>query len=357
MGSRFTIPVPDDLVFARDLCSYGYFLLAPNRWDPSKQTLTRPFDLDGGVATLTIGQPGPEGATLGRNADGRALLGLAGAPLAVVADRALSRREKTEAAGLIARMLSMGDGGVAEFHRIDPRWASGGPGLGRARLSRSPTFFEDVVKTVTSCNVAWPNTVGMNRRLCAVVHPAFPSPQKLARVRPSTLRARCAVGYRDVRLVRLAQMATSGELDEHWFTDPANDDQTVYKALLELPGIGPYGAGNIMQLLGRYSRLAIDTESVRHGREVLGLKGTDREVQKRLEAHYAGFGDHRFRSYWFEVWRWYEERRGPSWAWDPDEVGSSFTASKFRAEGSGGAPGAGGARRRSSPAGGAKSRR
>lgn len=333
MGSRFTIPVPDDFVFARDLCSYGYFLLAPNRWNPLRRTLTRPFDLETGVAVLTIAQPGEHEP----GADGRGLLAAAGKPLMVVADRALSRREKTEAAGLIARMLSMGDTGAPEFHRLDPRWAPDGPGLGRARLSRSPTFFEDVVKTVTSCNVSWPGTVGMNRRLCAVVHPAFPGPAHLAKMRASTLRARCGVGYRDARLIQLAKLALDGALDEHWFTDPANDDTTVYKALLDLPGIGPYGASNIMQLLGRFSRLAIDTESIRHGRDVLGMTGTDREVHKRLETHFAAFGDHRFRSYWFEVWQWYEGRKGPAWTWDPDAVGSSFTAAQFRAEDSGGA--------------------
>ncbi len=328
MGSRFSIPVPDDFVFARDLCSYGYFLLAPNRWDPFQRTLTRPLDLENGVAVVTVAQPGAGEPGEG----GRGLLAAAGSPLAVVADRALSKREKTEAAGLIARMLSMGDTGVEDFHRVDPRWSAKGAGLGRARLSRSPTFFEDVVKTVTSCNISWPGTVGMNRRLCAVVNPAFPSPANLARMRASTLRARCGVGYRDARLIELARMAEAGELDEHWFTDPANDDATVYKALLKLPGIGPYGASNIMQLIGRFSRLAIDTESVRHGRDVLGMTGTDREVQKRLEAHYAGFGDHRFRSYWFEVWAWYEGRKGPAWTWDPAAVGQSFTAAQFKAE-------------------------
>ncbi len=328
MGSRFAIDVPRDYVFARDLCSYGYFLLAPNRWNPAQRTLTRPLDLERGVAVLTIAQPAEGAAGDGR----RSILKAAGKPLAIETDRALSRREKTQATRLLSRMLSLEDEGVGEFHTLDPRWAPKGPGLGRARLSRSPTFFEDVVKTVTSCNVTWPGTVGMNRRLCEVVNPAFPAPAQLARMRPATLRARCGVGYRDARLVELARMATRGELDESWFTDPANDDATVYKALLQLPGVGPYAAGNIMQLLGRFSRLAIDTESVRHGRDVLGVTGTDRAIQKRLEQRYEPFGAHRFRAYWLELWTWYEQRRGPAWTWDPGEVGASFTAAKFRAE-------------------------
>ena len=77
---------------------------------------------------------------------------------------------------------------------------------------RSPTFFEDVIKTVTSCNVTWPSTVVMNIRLCEVVGRggAFPTPRRLARTRPATLRARCRVGYRDQRIIELSRMFASG---------------------------------------------------------------------------------------------------------------------------------------------------
>ncbi len=304
-------------MLARDVCSYGYFLLAPNRWDPKTATLSRVLGLPEGPATVRIGQTGG-----------------AGGRLTMQADRGLSKREQGEAKRQIARMLSLTDEGVGEFHRVDPRWSpkAKGNGSGRGRLFRSPTFFEDLIKTVTSCNVAWPSTVRMNRRLCEVFGPAFPGAERLARARASTLRGRCGVGYRDQRMVELARLVARGEASAEWFEDPGNSDEEVYDALLELPGIGPYSAANVLQLLGRYSRLAIDTESIRHGKTVLGIEGTDSEVTRRLEQHYEGFGRHRFRSYWFEVWTWYEGLRGPSWTWEREEVGSSFTAAAFRKE-------------------------
>jgi len=307
VGSRLTIPTPRDYRFTRDACSYGYFLLAPNLWDPGRATLTRPLNLDGGVATLTIAQP-----------DGRA-----GAPLRAVADRGLTRREQSEAKRQIARMLRLDDDGVADFHRVDPRWKKSG----RARLFRSPTAFEDIIKTVTSCNVAWPSTVRMNIRLCEVVCPAFPT---LARRRPSTLRARCGVGYRDARMVELARIVNRGELDTDRLEDPATDDEAIHATLLELPGIGPYAAANIMMLLGRYGRLAIDTETIRHGRSTLGFRGSEAAVRKKLEKHYAPFGEHKFRSYWFEVWDFYESKRGASHTWEPRAVANAFTASNLK---------------------------
>lgn len=308
MGSRLTIRAPRDYDFPRDVCSYGYFLLAPNRWSVARRTLGRPVNLADGPADLLIGQPsGP------------------GTALRAIADRALSRPEQTAARRLIRRMLNLDDDRIEDFHGADPRWRASG----RGRLLRSPTMFEDVIKTVTSCNVTWPSTVTMNERLCAVINPAFPTPRQLARRRPATLRARCRVGYRDARLVQLARLFAAGEVEPAWFEDRAVDDDEALRALLALPGIGPYAAANIMQLLGRYGHLPIDTETIRHGKAVLGMHGTDREIMRLVEAHYEPFGEHRFRSYWFELWDFYETKRGPAWTWEPKTTGKTFTAAQL----------------------------
>ncbi|MEO1129153.1 MAG: hypothetical protein AAFX05_05510 [Planctomycetota bacterium] len=295
MSTRLTLRVPSDYVLKRDVCSYGYFHLAPNTWDPARETLARVLDLSDGAATLIVAQPED----------------VPGAPLRVQVDRGLSRTAQGEAKRALSRMLRLEEEDLGAFHAVDPRWRASG----RGRIFRSPTLFEDLVKTVTSCNVAWPSTRMMNRRLCEVINPAFPRPTQMARRRPATLRARCRVGYRDVRLVELAKLAAAGSIDDRWFEDPSNDDDAVYSALLELPGIGPYAASNMLQLLGRYSRLAMDSEAMRHGREVLGMEGTDTQVRRAIEQHYAQFGDHRFRSYWFELWTDHEKHKGPAWTW------------------------------------------
>ena len=309
MGSRLRIRPPADYLFCRDVCSYGYFLLAPNVWDPASQTLTRPLLLGDGRASVRISQPSAK----------------PGGELTVRVDRSLARADRATARRLIARMLRLDDTGVAAFHRVDRRWKKSG----RGRLFRSPTFFEDLIKTVTSCNVTWPSTIHMNRRLCEVIEPAFPSAEQLARRRAQTLRSRCGVGYRDGRIIALARMVRSRAIDPEWFEDPATSDEDAYGALLALPGIGPYAAGNMMQLLGRYGFLAIDTESVRHGRATCGFTGADRVVEKKVRARYEPFGAHRFRSYWFELWDSYEAKHGPAWTWEPRITGTQFTAAKL----------------------------
>jgi len=324
-GTRLTIPAPADFSLARDVCSYGYFLLAPNHWDVETQSLFRVLHLRDGPTTARITQPAPSARPPAPRR----------ASLLARFDRALSKAEQAQARAQITRMLRLDEpeGHLAEFHQLDPRFAA----AGRGRLFRSPTLFEDVVKTVTSCNVTWPSTVHMNERLCAVLggrspsggH-AFPTPARLARTRPGTLRARCRVGYRDQRLVDLARLFAKGHIDETRLADPATPDDEVFAFLKTLPGIGPYAAGNIMQLLGRYSRLALDSESVRHGKAVLGYTGTDREILRRLELHYAPFGAHRFRSYWFELWDFYESKAGPAHTWERETTGKTFTAALLK---------------------------
>ena len=309
MGSTLTIKPPSDYLFRRDVCSYGYFLLAPNLWNPADLSLTRPLDLEGGVAVVEITQPSNR----------------RGGDIKLRCARRLERSEQRDAREQVSRMLNLDDDGVRAFHKADPRWKRSG----RGRLFRSPTFFEDVIKTVTSCNVTWPSTMNMNARLCEVVHPAFPRASQLARKRPAMLRAKCGVGYRDERIVQLAKMFVSGALDPEWFEDPETTDDEAYQALLDLPGIGPYAGANIMQLLGRYGHLALDTESLRHARNVLGWKGKDGPLFKRLKKHYEQYGEHRFRSYWFELWNFYEAKKGPAHTWDPNTSGRTFTASQL----------------------------
>jgi 3-methyladenine DNA glycosylase/8-oxoguanine DNA glycosylase len=310
MPSTLRLKPPADYDLARDVCSYGYFLLAPNRWDTRRRVFTRTFAFGplAGVAgsppiSVEIEQPkGP------------------GSALVTRCSRTLARPERAALERALVRMLRLDvqPEHLAAFHRVDPRWKASG----RGRLFRSPTMFEDVLKTVTSCNVTWPSTVHMNARLCHVlgrkdaatgVH-GFPSAATVARARPATLRARCRVGYRDARIVELARLFRTkprlGGIDVGWFEDPATPDDAIHERLLELPGIGPYAAANIMQLLGRYARLPLDTESARHGRVVLGMKGSQAQLMKRVRDHFAPFGEHAFLSYWFEIWAYYESKHG-----------------------------------------------
>jgi hypothetical protein len=72
--------------------------------------------------------------------------------------------------------------------------------------------------------------------------------------------------------------------------DESLTDEEVLKKLRTLPGFGPFSAANMLQLLGRYSRIACDSETVRHlksfhKREDCTATNVE-EIAKQVSNHY-----------------------------------------------------------------------
>ncbi|CAK0859777.1 unnamed protein product [Prorocentrum cordatum] len=160
----------------------------------------------------------------------------------------------------VRRMLRLraGDAAVARrFGALCPDLAAGGP---VGRLFRSPTLFEDLVKTVTLCNCGWGRTISMNEALCGLPSAAagaagaFPTPAELSRTTPARLRRSCGVGYRAERLVRLARACVRGEVPLASL-DAAGPTAETAQSIAAIHGFGPFAAANVLQLLGGYERM------------------------------------------------------------------------------------------------------
>jgi hypothetical protein len=75
--------------------------------------------------------------------------------------------------------------------------------LAHGRVLRSPTFFEDVLKTILTTNALWGATKRMNLNLIETfgtaadgsTSKAFHRPERLAASTPAVLRAKVRVGY------------------------------------------------------------------------------------------------------------------------------------------------------------------
>ncbi len=311
--SRLTLKVPRDFNLQSAVCSYGYFVLTPNRWDNDTQSFCRP---------LTIGSNNqPVRITIRPDRKSRDAL-------VILCDRKLTPPERDEVKTQCRRMLRTEED-LSEWYALHPIAKRKRFG----RLFRSPTLFEDIVKTITGCNVTWTNTVRMNQLLCERIGTdgAFPTPEQLAKVRPDRLKTLCKVGYRAERIVRLAREVCNGRLDLSGFENPELNSQEVYQSLLKIHGIGPYAAANICMLLGYYDRLAIDTETYRHFCQTFGVKRPKdpSRLHKQIERHYTRFHPYPFLAYWFELWCGYETANGkPAPQWRPEEAGD-FTAAKL----------------------------
>ena len=185
----------------------------------------------------------------------------------------------------------------------DLSWATRGAG----RLLRGQTVFEDVVKTICTTNCAWSGTVRMISALVerlgepapgadegSPYRRAFPTPEAMAEADVAFYRDVVRAGYRGPYLRSLAEAVASGELDlEELARAPADElaDDEVAARLLALPGVGPYAAAHVMMLLGRYSRLILDSWTrPTYARLTGGRPKKDATIQRRFRRYgpYAG---------------------------------------------------------------------
>ncbi|WP_432798798.1 hypothetical protein [Poriferisphaera sp. WC338] len=308
---QLKIPLPAGFKLQSAVCFYGFFVLAPNHWLPDKNTLLRPLRIGGEIIQTTVTQQ-------------RRTLIIDLAPAINPADQDIVYAQ-------VRRMLRL-DESFSTWWDIHPQAKTRrfGP------MFRSPTLFEDIIKTFTTCNVTWPNTKRMNELLVKHIGGgAFPTPEQLAAVTEGELKAMAKVGYRAQRMIKLAEDTLSGTLNLHTLEYGDLPPDELFKQLRSIHGLGPYGASNLCQLLGSYQRIPIDTETHRHFCQKMNLKRAkdSKQIKKldaKIEKHYARWAPYQFLAYWFDLWLGYEDHLDkPSEDWAHEET-SVFTASEMK---------------------------
>jgi len=187
----------------------------------------------------------------------------------------------------------------------DLSWASTGAG----RMMRSQTVFEDVVKTICTTNCAWSGTVRMVNGLVAGLGDAavggghaFPTPAAMAAAPDDFYADEVRAGYRGPYLRALAADVASGELDlEALAAAPRSEltDEELEERLLALAGVGPYAAAHIMMLMGRHSRLILDSWTRPTYARLRGRKQTDKQILRAFKR----YGDHAGLAFWLTLTR------------------------------------------------------
>jgi N-glycosylase/DNA lyase len=181
------------------------------------------------------------------------------------------------------------------------------------RLLRAPTMFEDAIKMICTTNCTWALTTIMVRSLVAKFGhtddgaAAFPSPTAIAGSTETTLRRECSTGYRSRALMELATRVAHGALDiERWRTSPVPTEE-LFAEMCMVRGIGPYAAGNLLRLAGRYEHLGLDSW-VRSKWYELYSRG--RKVHdRRIDAFYKPYGIWRGLFFWLEMTRdWHADK-------------------------------------------------
>ena len=181
------------------------------------------------------------------------------------------------------------------------------------RMLRSPTVFEDLVKTLLTTNTTWNGTIRMVEALVSRFgdplptdpsRNAFPTPRQLAERSEEGLRE-IGLGYRAPFVTELARRVAEGELDLEGLKNSDRTTEEVRKILLSVKGIGDYAAATMLMLLGRYDYLPIDTWACKLvSREWYNGEPVGRE---EVEAAFEQWGRWKGLAYWFWDWALWEE--------------------------------------------------
>jgi 3-methyladenine DNA glycosylase/8-oxoguanine DNA glycosylase len=276
-------PAGEPVDLWRTLVSHGVAELPPSRVDEERRSLVTTVPLLGQRPRTIDVSDGPTGARVE----------VFGPPLGT--------RARERVLEVLRAMLNLDEdlSGFYEVAALDPElaWVTRGAG----RMLRSPTVFEDVVKTICTTNCAWSATVRMVTALVdhlgeasAGGHArAFPTPAAMAAAPASFYRDVARTGYRGAYLQTLAAGVVEGEveLESLRSTPPEElDDAEVAKRLLALPGVGPYAAAHVMMLLGRHSRLILDSWTRPKWARLNGRRAKDTTIERRFRRYgrYAG---------------------------------------------------------------------
>jgi N-glycosylase/DNA lyase len=291
-------PAGEPVDLWRTISSNGIVELPPMRVDDVARTLE---------VTLPIDGRRPRTVLVASGADGNAEIAISGRSPGAAEAAALLER---------VRWILRLDADLSSFYAVaaaDPElsWAARGAG----RIIRAPSVYEDVVKTICTTNCSWSAT---ERMVSALVEHlgapasgaeatgpygrAFPTPAAMAAASEDFYRDTVRAGYRGRYLRELADGVASGslELEELGLASPEElSDDEIEARLLALPGVGPYAAAHVMLMLGRYSRLVLDSWTRPKYAKVVGRRTKDTTIVRRFRRYgrFAGL------AFWLTVTR------------------------------------------------------
>jgi 3-methyladenine DNA glycosylase/8-oxoguanine DNA glycosylase len=182
----------------------------------------------------------------------------------------------------------------------------------QGRLLRSPTLFEDTIKTILTTNTSWAGTIRMTESLVTQFGDplpesdgefSFPNPERIASSNEQTLRDETRLGYRAPYILDLARKVNAGTLDLEALKTGEIPSEELHKQLTSIKGIGNYAAANLMMLLGYYEYLTIDSWAIKMvSQEFFNGESIEPKI---VEEVFEPWGKWKGLAYW--LWDWSEK--------------------------------------------------
>ena len=293
MKRTLLLDIPDDFSFRATVYSHGWSQLAPFSLDAQTWRLKYVFQ-EGQKAVPAVLYE--EERKVRIDLDGDAI-----ASEKVIADARHVLRLDDDLSGFYA--------GLEGDARLG--WVSG---KRAGRLIRSPTVWEDLVKTMCTTNCSWDLTKIMVTNLVEKLGTgnkakAFPSAKAMAAMDEDFFRTEIRAGYRSPYFVELAGRVASGELDpQSWLTSELPTPE-LKKEMKKVKGVGDYAADNLLKLVGRYDGLALD--SFLRSQFYKTHNKAKPCPDKKIEKHYRKYGEWSGLAIWCDMTE--------SWAMEHDE--------------------------------------
>ncbi|MCU1291139.1 MAG: HhH-GPD family protein [Acidobacteria bacterium] len=247
MPTILTIEFPKHFSFEYTIFSHGWSDLSPFRLNKENQTLS--------------------GVFVDRNGENpvSAVISEAGGNLRV---RVFADKFDEEKILRDVRHCLRLDDDLSEFYELvkkekSTRWIAE---VNAGRLLRSPTVYEDLVKTLCTTNCSWSLTKKMVANLVEKLGEpgaggvrAFPTPEAMASVSADFYRTEIRAGYRSPYFAELAETVAAGKLNPESWLDSNLPAKELKKEMKKVKGVGDYAAENLLKLVGSYEGLALDS--------------------------------------------------------------------------------------------------
>lgn len=243
------IPTSADFNYPRTVISHGWCSLPPFSFDKETWTLVRVLEPDG-LQPVTV-----------RISKGNAF------NLAVQTTHKLGARAAAAVVRDVRHIFRLDDE-LSEFYATmsahpEFAWIAR---EGAGRLLRSPTVYEDLVKTICTTNCSWALTEKMVTNLVAALgretrdaRHSFPSAEAMAAAPLGFYTNVMRAGYRAAYFKELAERVASGKLNvEAWLHSELSTAE-LKREIKSVKGVGDYAAENLLKLIGRYDGLALDS--------------------------------------------------------------------------------------------------
>jgi N-glycosylase/DNA lyase len=281
---------PPTFSFKRTAISHGWSELPPFEIDLNSWTLTRVLDSRGArPVTVTISD--------------------AAGDLKIETRQKLGKRASEGVARDVRHMLRLDDDMSPFYERVmqeaEFAWIAE---AGAGRMLRSPTVYEDLVKTICTTNCSWALTKKMVQGLVDNLgieasdgRRNFPTAEAMAGESEKFYRDEVRSGYRASYLRELAERVASGSLDvESWLASEMSTAE-LRKEMKRVKGVGDYAAENLLKLVGRYDCLALDSwVRAQFARTRNRGRATP---DKKIERYYSRFGEWRGLALWCDMTR------------------------------------------------------